>query len=90
MNVRWTADAVTDLVRICDYIAKDRPGSAGSVASRIFEKIAALKEFPDRGRPGRVDRTRELVLQPLPFIAIYETELEVKILRILHAAQRWP
>jgi len=35
--------------------------------------------------------TRELVLAPLPFVAVYEVlENEVQVLRILHGAQQWP
>jgi toxin ParE1/3/4 len=47
--------------------------------------------FPNRGRLGRVEGTRELILAPLPFIAVYEVQQEqVILLRILHGAQRWP
>jgi toxin ParE1/3/4 len=46
--------------------------------------------FPNRGRPGRVQGTRELVLAR-PFLAVYEVaEEEVQILRILHGAREWP
>ena len=83
MRVRWTTDAADDLERICDYIAESRPESARRVAQSIVQGIASLDTFPNRGRPGRVEGTRELVFVSLPFD-------EVQVLRILHGAQQWP
>lgn len=91
MRVRWTSDAADDLERISDYIAEDRPETARRIALDIVRSVDALETFPNRGRPGRVEDTRELVLAPLPFIAVYEVgEQEVQVLRILHGAQQWP
>lgn len=91
MRARWTTDAADDLERICDYISEDRPESARRVARAIVEGVGALKLFPNRGRPGRVDNTRELVFSALPFVAVYEVhDREVRMLRILHGAQQWP
>jgi toxin ParE1/3/4 len=91
MRVRWTSDAADDLERISAYIADDRPESARRTALNIVQSVDALDTFPNRGRPGRVEGTRELVLAPLPFVAVYEVhEHEVWVLRILHGAQQWP
>ena len=90
MRVRWAADAADDLERICDYIAETSPASAHRVAETIVEGVASLDAFPNRGRPGRVEGTRELVFAPLPFVAVYEVHDEVHVLRILHGAQLWP
>ena len=91
MRVRWTTDAAEDLERISDYIADDRPESARSIALHIVRTVDSLDTFPNRGRPGRVEGTRELILAPLPFIAVYEVhDGEVQILRLLHGAQKWP
>ena len=91
MRVRWTADAADDLEQISDYIAEDRPGTARRIAMDIIRSVDALDAFPNQGRQGRVEGTRELVLTPLPFIAVYEVhDDEVQILRLLHGAQEWP
>lgn len=90
MRVRWTTDAADDLQRICDYIAGSSPDSARRIAEVVVEGLAALHTFPNRGRPGRVEGTRELVFAPLPFVAVYEVHDEVRVLRILHGAQQWP
>ncbi len=90
MLVRWTADAADDLERICDYIAESRPASAQRVAMSSSTASMDLSAFPNRGRPGRVEGTRELVFAPLPFMAVYEVHDTVQVLRVLHGAQQWP
>jgi addiction module RelE/StbE family toxin len=91
MRVRWTADAADDLERISDYIAEDRPVTARRIALDIIRSVDALGTSPNRGRQGRAEGTRELVLAPLPFVAVYEVhDDEVQILRLLHGAQKWP
>lgn len=91
MRVRWTTDAADDLERICDYIATSRPAAAQKVAATIVRRIADLESFPQLGRQGRVDGTRELTFASLPFVAVYEVySEEVQVLRILHGARQWP
>ena len=46
--------------------------------------------FPDRGRPGRVTETRELVVVR-PYIVVYGVHQDrIVILRIWHGAQDRP
>jgi toxin ParE1/3/4 len=90
MRVRWTTEGADDLERICDYIAESRPDSARRVAQVIVQGVSALDTLPNRGRPGRVEGTRELVFVSLPFVAVYEVHDDVQVLRILHGAQQWP
>jgi addiction module RelE/StbE family toxin len=93
MRVRWTTDAADDLERICDHIAETRPDAARRVAHSVVERIGTLKTFPNLGRDGRVQGTREITFPPLPFVAIYEVlekQGEVWVLRLLHGAQLWP
>ncbi|EEY4016472.1 type II toxin-antitoxin system RelE/ParE family toxin [Escherichia coli] len=45
-----------------------------------------------KGRNGRVEGTRELVIHP-HFVLVYEVDSQwgkVYILRVLHTAQKWP
>ena len=89
MRARWTTDAADDLERICDYIAEDHPDSARRVAQSVIERIGTLETFPNLGRVGRVQGTREIAFPPLPFVAIYELRAgQIVVLRILHGAQR--
>jgi addiction module RelE/StbE family toxin len=48
-------------------------------------------KFPEIGRPGRIDGTRELIIQRTPYIAAYRIAGKtIRILRVLHGAQMWP
>ncbi|MGO8736740.1 MAG: type II toxin-antitoxin system RelE/ParE family toxin [Terriglobia bacterium] len=51
----------------------------------------ALLTFPYRGRVGKKEGTRELVLSSLPYVAVYRVSGEaIHIVRILHGAQKRP
>lgn len=55
----------------------------------IYHGCEALKAFPHRGRPGRINGRRELVFAP--YIAVYQVkEQSVEISRVYHGAQDWP
>lgn len=91
MIIRWTRKAEADLFEQCGHIAKDDPTLASRIGSEIFSAVEGLADFPFRGRSGRVDGTRELVLAGLPWIAVYAvTDSMVVILRLLHGAQAYP
>lgn len=91
MRIRWTTRAADDLAGIVEHIRKDNPEAARRVAQTIFDGIAGLRTFPNRGRQGLVENTRELVLTPWPYIAVYEIlNDQVQVLRIRHGAQDWP
>lgn len=92
MQIRWTQPAAHDLTQICDYIEQhDGPEAARRVGLSILRRIATLTSFPQRGRLGRKQGTRELVLPDLPYLAVYRIREDViEISRILHGAQKWP
>jgi toxin ParE1/3/4 len=89
MNIRWTPEAADTLEQISRHIAKDNPAAALKTVRTIFESIEQLMTFPHRGRPGREEGTRELVLSPLPYIAAYRVRKSIiEVLYIWHGAQR--
>jgi toxin ParE1/3/4 len=81
-----------DLERICQRIERDNPEAARRVAQAIYDGCARLKDFPLLGRASaRMPGRRELVLPPLPYIAVYRVEEDaIEISRIFHGAQDWP
>ena len=57
----------------------------------LYEAPATLLMFPNRGRLGKKEGTRELVMSPLPYIVVYTVrEDAIYVVRILHGAQQWP
>ncbi len=91
MRIMWTPAAAGDLEEIADFLYEQTPETAIRLVQAIYSAPSVLKKFPKRGRPGRKEGTRELVIPSLPYLIIYEVTGEtVQILRILHGARRWP
>jgi toxin ParE1/3/4 len=91
MQLRWSEAAADDLERIADYLLTHAPGRAPELIRMVYDAPSTLLTFPNRGRPGRRDGTRELVLTPLPYIVVYTVSDDVIfVVRILHGAQQWP
>jgi toxin ParE1/3/4 len=88
MEIRWTPEAASSLEHISLRIAEDNPEAALKTVRIIFQRIEQLVTFPHRGRIGREEGSRELVLSPLPYIAVYRvTDSTIEILQIWHGAQ---
>lgn len=91
MILVWTEQALAQRFEQLDFIAQDSPAAAITMDERIEHSTAGLQDHPERGRPGRVAGTRELVIPRTPFIAVYRLRGErIEILRLLHGAQKWP
>lgn len=74
MRVRWTAPAAADLDQIREYLQKYYPHFAQPTVLRVYQSIRSLKAAPHRGRLGRRNGTRELVLAPLPYLVVYRSK----------------
>jgi addiction module RelE/StbE family toxin len=91
MEVRWTEAAADDLEQIANYLFEHAPARAAELVHELYRAPSALLNFPRRGRLGKKEGTRELVLAPLPYIVVYQITGEViHVARILHGAQKWP
>jgi toxin ParE1/3/4 len=91
LKIRWSDSSRLDLDRIYAFIAEDSPRSAADVEDRIFGAAEGLASFPNKGRPGRLDGTREMVVTPTPYLINYEVfDEHVSILRVVHGNQLWP
>ncbi len=91
MQIIWLSSAQNDLRLIRDYIFTENPQAAKKVALRLLDKTALLADMPEMGRSGRVNGTKELVFQDIPFIVVYQLATErIEVLRILHTSQKWP
>jgi toxin ParE1/3/4 len=91
LNIEWTERARRDLLNIFEYILNENPTAAAETLDRIDGAVSQLADHPGLGRPGRVPRTRELIIGRLPYIVPYTIAADrVTILRVLHAARKWP
>ena len=91
MKLVWSTPGLGDLIAIADYIATDDPIAAHDVIDRVDSAVGRLADHPRSGRPGRIEGTRERLVAKAPYIVAYRIRQErVQILRILHAARKWP
>jgi toxin ParE1/3/4 len=73
---------------ISEYLKERHPQYWQPTIRRLYQTLLSLKQFPNLGRPGREEGTRELSFPPLPYVAIYRVkEQTVEILRIYHGAR---
>lgn len=91
MRVRWLRSALADLEAIQDYLIDRNPPAARRLVGLIRNGVTRLGDMPHRGRPGRWPGTRELLIPGTPYIIPYRVRGEIiEILRVWHAARRWP
>ena len=91
MIIRWLKTATRTCFAQLDHIAQDNTAAAVRLDEKIEQQIDLLAQYPEMGRIGRVQGTRELVIGRTPFIAVYRVQTgRIEILRILHGAQKWP
>lgn len=91
MNLLWTNPAAFQLRAIFDFIADDRPSAAERMVRLIRKSAQQAAQMPNSGRPGRVARTREVVVSGTPYVIAYRIQgNDVQVLAVMHAAQDWP
>jgi toxin ParE1/3/4 len=90
MQVRWPPEAAKDSERIGRLIQRDKLIAAKNTVLTLYRGIADLRNFPNHGRSGRIEGTRELIFPSLPYIAVYPLHMgAVEVVRVYHAAQDW-
>ncbi len=57
-QLEWSRFAQADRDAIFDYIDADSPQAAITVDERIRDQVESLLQFPEMGRPGRIEGTR--------------------------------
>ena len=90
LDLIWEAEAELQYATTIDFIAARNLAAAGRLALQIDEAVERLRRFPESGRPGRVNGTRELIVHP-NYVVVYRVTPEaIDVLRFLHARQRYP
>jgi toxin ParE1/3/4 len=91
VHVRWLRVALANLDAEAEFIVRENPAAAGRVVAAVDRAVQKLRRYPALGRPGRVIGTRELIVPGTPYIVPYRIRNDtVEVLRVFHAARRWP
>jgi toxin ParE1/3/4 len=90
VKVFWSPRAAADLNELVDFIAADKPDAAERVGDNVYSKVERLTSTPLIGRIGILPKTRELILAPWPYIAVYKvTGDTVRVIRLRHTSRQW-
>lgn len=91
MKAVWTRAAIRDLTHARDYIARESPAAAREIALHIVDATERVIQFPEVGRIGRVNGTREVVVSGTKYLIVYRLKKNaIHFLRVLHGRQEWP
>jgi toxin ParE1/3/4 len=89
--LKWLKRAERDLDQVEAYIAQDDPRAAIEIVLTILAAVEQLNAFPGIGRAGRIEGTKELVVDGTPYIVPYRKKNKrIEILRVYHSARLWP
>ena len=90
LKLRWTRPALADLIEAQQYIARDNPSAAQTVAQRVWEAANNLTDHPEIGRKGHVEGTREWLVSQTPYLIVYRVRGDaIEILRVWHGRRNW-
>jgi toxin ParE1/3/4 len=86
-QIIWADSALSDLDKIIEYIALDKPTAATKLAQQIFSTVEQLEEFPQSGRkPPELNDTQYLEIIVKPCRIFYRFELnKVYILFVMRS-----
>ena len=91
MKPVWTRAAIRDLTHVRDYIARENPSAAREVASHIVDSAERVLQYPEVGRIGRVNGTREMIIPGTQYLIVYRLKKNaVHFLRVRHGRREWP
>jgi toxin ParE1/3/4 len=88
LRLEISRTAHRELEAAFEYLNTRNPRAARSVRSALRSAMLSLLRLPGRGRPGRVEGTRELVVRGAPYVLVYLVRNgAVFIVRIRHTSQ---
>ena len=91
MRVRLAEPAIQDLEAIGRWLGANAVQWLARTEDAFRHSFELLAEFPELGRPGRINKTREYPVNRTPYMLVYtilEDTLWVQC--IIHKSRQWP
>ena len=88
MIVRWSYPALEDLRTVYNYIAEKGNLDAAALVDYLIEAGERLGTFPQLGRAGRLEGTRELIVPPFVLVYRVNATSEITISSVIHGSRR--
>ena len=90
MHLLWLPQSIEDRKQIYAVIFEQDRQAAEEMDERFRKQAVLLLAFPEMGKPGRVEGTRELVVHKHYVLVYARTEDTVAILTVLHTSRQYP
>ena len=93
MKIVWLESATDDFEEAIDWIASKYQQAANNFAQSALWQVNQLGYFPQLGRIGRCQNTRELIIRKSHYIAVYRFDVAIttiQIIAVMHESQQWP
>ncbi|UFP94696.1 type II toxin-antitoxin system RelE/ParE family toxin [Gloeobacter morelensis] len=74
VTIFWAPTALEDLAALRANYPSPHPEVKSKALSRLEAVLGNLAVFPDMGRPGSIEGTREFAVSGTPFILVYRWE----------------
>lgn len=91
LPIEWRPEAVSDLLKIVEYVADENMSAAINLSNEIKAKVSKLGEHPNMYKQSsRVNGLREMVVHPNYLVFYRVTSQSVEIVNIVHTKRQWP
>ena len=88
MIVQLSTRAKAEFNSALAFLLEESERAAEDLRQRIEAAVDSLKDLPNRGRPGHMAGTRELLVRKTPYVVVYLVEDQiVRVIRIRHTRQ---
>lgn len=90
MRIIWAGPARREWAAHYRFYATRNPEAARRMQQLVMAGVDRLRDYPQIGRPGRVEGTRELIISGTPFLLVYdENPVRIEIVHVYHGRQDW-
>jgi addiction module RelE/StbE family toxin len=89
VGISWTEQAIDDVEKICEFIARDSPGYAKIFAHKVYSSVDRLRKFPRSGRivpELEIRSVREIIFGNYRIIYRIKKS-EIDILTVYHSSR---
>ena len=93
MRIVWLDQADHDMFNAVEWLKERNPTAAKRVTQLIYLQLKQLQQYPQLGRVGQIEGTRELVIHQTRYIAAYRIDFSknlIEILALMHESMQWP
>ncbi len=90
MKIVWSALAKQRRLEIIRYIAQYDIDAAKKMDMLLRSSAKSLLKFPRKGKAGKVEGTRELIITPRYVMVYTVSDSVIDIISVVHTSQLYP